>query len=215
MIVDFTSWRYSGGSAVQSRVTVVGMKQTLEVLNAMVSDGVIRAYAIGGAVAAYNYIEATATEDLDILVSFDGTDLERPSGLITLGPILTYLNAKGYTDFRAEGLVVEGWPVQFLPVADALDAEALDQAEAVDIVINAAEGSVSTRVLRPEHVVATALRTGRGKDRLRIMQFLEEQAVDLEALCSVIGRYGLADKWIAFCKVVGIEDPCVAGSPKP
>ena len=36
----------------------------------MEADGVIGRYAIAGAVAAYNYIEPTLTEDLDILVSF-------------------------------------------------------------------------------------------------------------------------------------------------
>jgi hypothetical protein len=35
----------------------VGMRQTLDVLNAMEADGVIDRYAMAGAVAAYNYIE--------------------------------------------------------------------------------------------------------------------------------------------------------------
>ena len=49
----------------------MGMKQTLDVINRMEADGIIGRYAIAGAVAAYNYIEPTVTEDLDILVSFD------------------------------------------------------------------------------------------------------------------------------------------------
>src|SRR5437016_5768369 len=114
----------------------MGMKQTLEVINAMQADGVIGRYAIGGAVAAYNYIEPAVTEHLDILISFeDEVSGPRPA-LITLAPILSYLQAKGYADFRKEGLMVEGWPVQFLPVASELDAEALARAEEVEITIN-------------------------------------------------------------------------------
>jgi hypothetical protein len=65
-------------------------------------------------VAALNYIEPTVTEDLDILVSFDR---ERKSGLVTLGPIVGYLAEAGYQEWRNEGVLVGGWPVQFLPVA--------------------------------------------------------------------------------------------------
>lgn len=193
----------------------MGMKQTLEVLNAMVDDGIISTYAIGGAVAAYNYIEATATDDLDILVSFDGSEFSTQSGLVTLGPIVGYLAGKGYTEWREEGIVIEGWPVQFLPVADDLDAEALDRAEDIELEINPTEGAVPTRVLTPEYVVATGLRVGRPKDRVRIAQFLEEEAVDLEALCDVIGRHGLSEKWSDLCTATGIENPCVPRSPQP
>src|SRR6059036_3955712 len=49
----------------------MAMKRTLEVINRMEADGVIGRHAIAGAVAAYNYVESSATEDLDILVSFD------------------------------------------------------------------------------------------------------------------------------------------------
>lgn len=71
----------------------MGMKQTLDVINRMEADGIIGRYAIAGAVAAYNYVEPTVTEDLDILVSFDQPSGAR-SGLVTLGPILSWLKAK-------------------------------------------------------------------------------------------------------------------------
>ncbi len=184
------------------------IKQTLEVINRMEADGVVGRYAIAGAVAAYNYVEPAVTEDLDILISFDRPPQQAKSGLVTLAPVLSYLQQKGFSEFRQEGLVIGGWPVQFLPVADDLDAEALAQAEAVEIEISAAEGSVTSRVLRPQHIVATALRTGRPKDRIRIAQFLEENAVDLAALCDVIGRHGLAQAWRTFCRQTGFADPC-------
>ncbi len=186
----------------------MGMKRTLEVVNAMEADGVIGRYAMSGAVAAYNYIEPTVTDDLDILISFKETSDRPKSGLIALAPIFAYLKAKGYQEHRKEGLVIEGWPVQFLPVASDLDAEALAQAQEVEIQINKAEGSVWTRILRAEHLIATCLRVGRPKDLIRITQFLEEDAVDLSALSEVLRRHHLKEAWQAFCSRTGVADPC-------
>src|ERR1700740_1491859 len=132
----------------------MGMKQTLEVINAMEADGIIGRYALAGAVAAYNYVEPAVTEDLDLLISFNETADRPNAGLITLAPIFAHLKAKGYEEHQKEGLVIEGWSVQFLPVASDLDAEALAQAQEVELRIDEAEGSVWTRVLRPEHLVA-------------------------------------------------------------
>ena len=108
---------------------------------------------------------------------------------------------------------IEGRAVQFIPVASDLDAEALARAEPVDVEINPAEGGVKTRVLRPEHIVATALRVDRAKDRLRIIQFLDEEAVDIGILCDLLRRHGLADAWRAFCRRAGIANPCEIKSP--
>ena len=182
----------------------MGMKQTIEILNEMVSDNIIGHYAICGAIAAYNYIEMSSTDDLDILVSFEN-ELQT-SGLVMLAPIFCYLAKKGYAEFRKEGLVIEGWPVQFLPVAKPLDAEALTNAVAIEI--NPVEGNVPTRVLTAEHVMATALDAGRPKDLIRINQFLEAGAFDAGVLCGILERHDLQAKWTAFCKRFEISDPC-------
>ena len=180
----------------------------------MEADGVIGRYAIAGAIAAYNYVSAAVTDDLDILVSFDRAPDQVTSGLITLAPIYAYLRAKGYDEHRREGIVIEGWPVQFLPVANPLDAEALAQAVEIDIEFTEFEGSSRSRILRPEHIVATALRVGRPKDLIRIAQFLNENAVDLTALCALLARHDLAEAWRSFCDRAGIADPCrVQGTP--
>jgi len=68
----------------------MGMKQTLDVINKMEADRVIARYAIAGAVAAYNYIEPTLTEDLDLLVSF-APEIQAQSGLLSLQPVYSYL----------------------------------------------------------------------------------------------------------------------------
>src|SRR5262249_14478589 len=171
--------------------SAVGMKQTRDVINQMGADGIIGRYAIAGAVAAYNYIEPALTNDLDILVSFDTPPAEGKINFISLDPVYSYLKKKGYNEHREEGIVIEGWPVQFLPVASQLDLEALAQAGDVDIEINKAEGSARTRILRPEHIVANALRVGRPQDFIRITQFLQERAVDLMTLCALLGRHNL------------------------
>jgi len=186
----------------------MGMKKTLDVINAMEADGIIERYAIAGAIAAYNYVEPAVTEDIDILISLDLPSDRRTTGLVTLSPILSYLKAKGYSEYRKEGLLIEGWPVQFLPVADDLDAEELAQAQDVKIKINEAEGVVRTRVLRPEHLVAVSLRVGRPKDFIRITQFLDENAVNFVALRQILDRHRLVEVWRLFCQRTGIADPC-------
>jgi hypothetical protein len=186
----------------------MGMKQTLDVINRMEADGIIGRYAIAGAVAAYNYVEPALTDDLDILIAFEARETQAQSSLVTLGPLLTYLKAKGYSEFQREAVLIEGWAVQFIPVASDLDAEALAKAEPVDVEINPGEGSVKTRVLRPEYIVATALRVNRAKDRNRIIQFLDDEAVDIHVLCDVLDRHGLGDAWRAFCRRTSIANPC-------
>lgn len=186
---------------------MTGLKSAFQVINQMQADGVIGDYAVAGAVAALNYIEPTLTSDLDILISVENLKTHSASGLISLGPIQDYLNTKGYSDFRDEGFLIEDWPVQFLPVSDPLDAEGLDQAVEVEIPMGPALPPIKVRTLRPEHIVATALRVSRPKDRIRINQFLEEKAVDLDALQQVLDRHSLRSKWDVFCKTSGIVDP--------
>lgn len=178
----------------------MSMAETLTVLNKLVDDGVIDTYAIAGAVAAYYYIEPTLTEDLDVLIALDRTDT---SGLLTLAPILSALGSMGYAEFRDEGIVIGDWPVQFLPVANALDAEALRTAITTDVPI---EGHVfKTRVLLPEYLVAKALEVGRSKDYVRIIQFIEDKAVDMARLHDILQRSGLEQKWDRFCQQTGIQ----------
>jgi hypothetical protein len=143
----------------------MGMKQTVDVLNRLEADGIIGRYAIAGAVAAYNYIEPALTGDLDILISFAAVAGQSQSRLVTLGPILSYLHTSGYSEFRREGILIEGWAVQFIPVASDLDAEALALAEDVEIQIGGNDGPVKSRVLRPEHLVATALQVNRPRSK--------------------------------------------------
>ncbi len=164
------------------------MKQTLEMINQMHSEGIIAKYAIGGAVGATFYLEPSATLDVDIFVSLPVTP---GSSLLSLAPIYEYLTAR---DCRVDGeyIVIGDWPVQFLPPSDALEREAI--AEAVQSEVE----DVKTWVMRAEHLLAIALRTGRAKDHARILQFLEQKAVDRHKLDQILIRHSLIPKWRAF-----------------
>jgi hypothetical protein len=84
----------------------MGIKQTLDALNAMEADGVIGRYAIAGAVAAYNYVEPAPTEDPDIIIAFEASPAKAVSGLVSLEPIYAYLKQKGFATHRKEGILI-------------------------------------------------------------------------------------------------------------
>jgi hypothetical protein len=164
------------------------MKATLEIINQMQAEGIIGKYAIGGAVGAIFYLEPLATLDIDIFVSLKNP---RGSSLLTLTPIYDYLTSRGYKAEK-EYMVIEGWPVQFLPPSDALDEEALQQAVKTEV-----EG-VCAWVLTAEHLVAITLRTARAKDFARILQFVESGVLDSSKLDPILQRHGLLEKWEQF-----------------
>jgi hypothetical protein len=145
---------------------------------------VIAKYAIGGAVGATFYLEPAATLDVDIFVTLP---IKERGHLLSLAPIYEYLQARGCSP-RGEHIVVGEWPVQFLPTSDRLDQEALDEAVSTEV-----EG-VQTWVMTAEHLAAIALRTGRTKDHMRLIQFLEQGAVDKKKLQIILERHGLIAK---------------------
>jgi hypothetical protein len=157
------------------------MERTLQVLNDLERDGVVTRYAIGGAMGATFYVEPVLTFDLDVFVVLPLTS----GGLLTLAPLYEALRARGYREEK-ECVNIEGVPVQFLPVYNALLEEAL--AEARDTRYE----STPTRVLRAEHLLAIALQTGRDKDRERVRLLREQGTLDENYLEAVLARHGLA-----------------------
>ena len=163
------------------------MKDTLEVINRMQADGVIGEYAIGGAVGAMLYLEPAATLDVDVFVVLPSSK----AGLLSLAPIYEYLKARGCIE-KEEHIVIGGWPVQFISPSDESEREAVAAAVTTEV------DGTQTRIMSAEHLVAIALRTGRSKDHARILQFLEQEAVDRKKLEAVIEKYGLRSKWEQF-----------------
>jgi hypothetical protein len=163
------------------------MEKTLAAINRMQADGIIGEYAIGGAIAAFFYIEPAATFDLDIFIALEPS----AGGLISLSPIYDHLRARG-CEVENETVTVEGWAVQFLPACNPLLAEALAGAQAI------AFKGVPTRILRAEHLMAIALQTGRAKDFARLVEFAEKKVADEKLLHEILARHQLTEKWHAF-----------------
>lgn len=183
----------------------MSLRKTIEVVGKLAERGAIHRYAIAGAVAALNYIEPILTEDLDILISIAHCE-RRQSGLILLAPIEKALADMGYTERADLGIMIEGWPVQFLPVASELDEEALERAIELDIELTG-DPPLKVRCLRAEHIVAIAVKLGRLKDLARVQAFLKQGAVDLGALKDVLQRHQLMHAWLSFCARADIENP--------
>lgn len=170
------------------REAELAVRAIFDLVNQMQAAGIIGKYAIGGAVGATFYLEPSATLDVDIFVTL-------PAGpgqsLLSLTPLYEFLRSRGGT-VEGEHIVIDGWPVQFLPAADALDQEALTEAVETEV-----EG-VKTWVMPAEHLAAIALRTGRTKDHNRVLQFLEQNSLDEARLQGILQRHGLSAKWGRF-----------------
>ncbi len=162
------------------------MKDVAELLNSLRQQGVIREYALFGAIAQMRYTEPTATLDADILVS-----LPAPEGLDELRPIYEFCAKRGYQP-EGEAVRVGAWPVQFIPVFSALTREALNQAETADF-----EG-VPLRVVRADHLAVIALGVGRAKDWARILGLLESGSVSRQQVADLAAQHGLTDAWKRF-----------------
>ena len=164
----------------------MNIEETIKVINQMRKDGIIEEYALGGAVAAILYVEPFDTQDVDFFVQIvPGTT----SSLTMLTPIYEYLQKKGYQP-KGEHIDIEDFPVQILPVFNALTEEAVNKAQ------NYKLETVTVRIMRPEHLIALMLDAGRVKDFLRINMFIEQAKVDIDALEPILKRHRLWQKWL-------------------
>lgn len=166
------------------------IQEVIKTINRMQADGVIEHYAIGGAVGATFYLEPVATLDVDIFITFKPA----PGNLIVSPqPIFDYLKACGGV-MEGEYIVIAGWPVQFLPPNSPLVAEALEEA-----VERSVDGTPA-RVCTAEHLAAIALQTGRAKDKARVLQFVETDALDAKKFREIQERHSLVPAWERFEK---------------
>lgn len=161
------------------------MKKTFGVINELESEGVIKSYAMGGATALLFYAEPALTYDIDIFIFLPD---DQGTRLIDLGPLYKALADKGYTA-KKEHVIIEGIPVQFIPVYNDLVGEAVKKA-----VRRAYEG-MQIRVLKMEYLFAIMIDTNRPKDRERIRKLLDEVKFDQDLLQEILKRHGLKDRW--------------------
>jgi hypothetical protein len=171
------------------------MEKVIELLNRMQADGIIQNFAIGGGIAAIYYLPPYNTDDVDVFIS---PVVLSEGGLVSFGRIYSYLHELGYQAER-EYIRIEGWLVQFLPAAESVQQEAVDQADRV------AFAGAYTSMFSAEHLAAELLRAGRLKDLTRVGALLESGQMDLKVFYDIIRRHGLSEKWKEFAVRYGWE----------
>jgi hypothetical protein len=156
----------------------IPLADVLRAANDLVSTGLIRDYALGGALAAIYYTEPFTTYDADII--FVASDKTLSAGIPA---IYSHLQSKGWRVER-EHLVVKDFPVQFL-AASGLTEEAVRDANPIEY-----EG-VPAKVFKPEYIIAIAASVGRHKDLARIEQLMSHAKIDKAFLDGILLRYNL------------------------
>ena len=172
------------------------MVRTLRVLNELEARGLYSRWALGGAMGLTFYLEATQTEDVDVLVMIPTTPGRM---LVDLGPLHAALKERGYA-FDGEHVLIEGIPVQFIDVAPgSIEAEAL--AMAVETSLHGER----LRVAPLEHLLAVAIRLQRGKDKVRLAKTFTEtpEKVNFDRLEDILARYGLLERYREFRRLYG------------
>lgn len=160
----------------------------ISVMNQMQSEGVIEKYAIGGAVGATFFLEPLSTIDVDVFVSFQAN---ADSILINPQPVFDYLVSHGGT-LEGEYVMISGWPVQILPPTGPLVEEAIETSLLMPV------GNITASVFTADHLAAIALQVGRGKDKARLLQFIEAGVLDPVRFESILSRHQLLKAWNTF-----------------
>jgi hypothetical protein len=180
--------------------------RAIKVVNQLRDEGVISKYAVGGAVGALFYIEPTQTQDIDVFIH-----LESDSGnsLVSLTPITERLKALGYTAWEEDKLIVEDWPIQFIPASKPIEIEAIRNA-----VEKPLTDGVIISVPPPEYLMLIAIDLCRPKDFIRLHQFYSEKVYDPEKLTSLLARHALTDQWNRVLELFKIQE-ATYGKSKP
>jgi hypothetical protein len=178
---------------IAKEATMLG---AIRVLNELEALGLYSKWALGGAMGLTFYLEATQTDDVDVLVMIPPVPGQL---LVNLGPLHEALRARGCT-FEGEHVVIAGILVQFIDVAPgSLEAEALDQAIERDM-----KGE-RLRIAPLEHLLAIAIRLQRGKDKVRLAKTFSEtpEKVDFPRLTDILTRHGLLNRYDEFRRLYG------------
>jgi hypothetical protein len=101
------------------------LADVLRAANDLVTAGLIKEWALGGALAAIYYLEPFTTYDADIFF------LPKDKGIgAGIPAIYAHLQAHGW-EVEREQVLIRGFPVQFL-AASGLTEEAVREAECID-----------------------------------------------------------------------------------
>lgn len=162
------------------------MKNTIEVINGLKKNGLIKDYAIGGAIGVLKWVEPFFTRDLDVFIILPPEN--KKTNLVFLTPIFNYLEQKGYKDWVEQWIVIEGIPVEFIPAEELAE-------EAVENAVEAAYEEIKTKVMTPEYLIALLTKAGRDKDIIKIRMLLEQIKIDREKLENILTKYNLGERF--------------------
>jgi predicted nucleotidyltransferase len=161
------------------------VEKALKVLGGLRTNGLIEDYAIGGGIATIFYIEAILTYDLDIFVIPIISNKDKK--IIDFSHLYKYLTKLGYK-WKGEHIIIEGIPVQFIPV-DQLEEEAVRKAKSV------VYKGVTTKVLTVEYLIAILIKVGRSKDIAKVSRLIKEVKVDKKKLQAILNTFNLTKKY--------------------
>lgn len=160
------------------------MEKVIQVINELVSNGVIDKYAIGGAMGVIFYTETLNTKDIDVFITPQFTT----SGIVHLGSIYDYLQKAGYK-MEGQYFIIDGIPVDLIPVYNDLTSEALNNS------VEQAVRNNKVKVFKPEYLLAIALQTGRTQDLIKVELLIKECELDKTLLEDILKRHDLYEKW--------------------
>ncbi len=166
---------------------MLAIAKALSIVNQLRDEGIISSYAVGGAVGALFYIEPTQTQDIDIFVHLQP---QEGTLLVSLAPIHQRLKELGFSLWEEDKVVVQGWPIQFLPATKPIEIEAVEKAFAQPL-----SDGILACVPPPEYLMAIAIDLGRPKDVIRLHGFHQQMAYDEVKLEALLKRHGLDEKW--------------------
>lgn len=172
------------------------MQKVCDVLEQLLTAGVVEKYAIGGATAAGFHGEPLATRDIDV---FCFLNIPEGSFLVSLEPIFKKLTEMGFSQFDEEGIIIHGMPVQFLVACSELEVEAVNNADVLQWDGHA------IRVMTPEYLAAIALTVGRPKDRARVVYLYSLHDFEGPKFKEILKCHRLTKTWSNWAKSLAIK----------
>ena len=94
-----------------------------------------------------------------------------------------------------EHVLIEGIPVQFIPIYNELIENAVEEA------IKVKYEKTRTWIFKPEYLIAVMVQTFRPKDKERIIKILDEAEINRDYLVKILQKYGLKEKFEHFVRL--------------